>query len=66
VAATYDRVRGHPVLFARSHWPAVIDTARGDEGARKFLQGRTDITLIEVGDVASGEDLDSPIDGDKR
>jgi CTP:molybdopterin cytidylyltransferase MocA len=66
VAATYDGVRGHPVLFARSHWPAVIDTARGDEGARMYLRGRTDITLIEVGDVASGEDLDLPIDGDKR
>ncbi len=63
VAATYEGVRGHPVLFARSHWPAVIDTAREDEGARKYLQGRTDITLIEVGDVASGEDLDLPIVG---
>lgn len=58
VAATYDGVRGHPVRFDRTHWQEIVDMARGDEGARAFLQQRTDITLVEVGDVANGQDLD--------
>ncbi len=61
VAATYDGVRGHPVRFGREHWAAIAATARGDAGARDYLRARADeISLIEVGDVASGEDLDEP------
>ena len=58
-AAAFDGERGHPVKFAREHWADVIAVARGDEGARRFLKGRGDIALIELGDVASGADLDT-------
>ena len=61
-AATYSGVRGHPVKFSRSHWPEVIKVADGDQGAREFLRGRGDIELIELSDVASGEDLDFKIE----
>jgi nicotine blue oxidoreductase len=60
-AATYDGVRGHPVAFTRMHWQAIIDSAEGDAGARAFLQRRRDVELVEVADVADGQDLDSPI-----
>src|SRR6476660_9059536 len=35
--ATYDGVRGHPVLIGREHWAGVVATATGDEGARRYL-----------------------------
>ena len=60
-AATYDGERGHPVRFAREHWAGIAETARGDAGARDYLRARAEeVQLIEVGDVASGEDLDEP------
>jgi CTP:molybdopterin cytidylyltransferase MocA len=60
-AAAYDGERGHPVLFGREHWPGVIEAAQGDSGARAYLREHADeVHLIEVGDVASGEDLDVP------
>jgi len=59
-SATYDGVRGHPVLFGRSHWDGVIASATGDRGARAYLAGRA-VRLVEVGDVATGEDLDTPV-----
>ena len=53
--------RGHPVRLARAHWSdAIREQAQGDAGARRFLRGRDDIMLVEVGDVASGYDLDVP------
>lgn len=58
VVATYGNERGHPVRFARGHWPEVRSVAIGDEGARSFLAGRRDITFVEVGDVADGIDVD--------
>lgn len=58
--ACYDGERGHPVRFARQYWDEVIESAQGDEGARRMLRGRADVTLIEVGDVASGYDVDAP------
>ncbi len=58
--ATFHGERGHPVAFAREHWAAISSQARGDVGARDFLRGRTDVDLIEVGDVASGYDVDEP------
>ena len=58
-AATFAGERGHPVRFAREHWAAVVAVARGDEGARRFLKGRGDIALIEIGDVAEGFDMDT-------
>lgn len=58
-AATFDGERGHPVKFAREHWTDVIAVARGDEGARRFLKGRGDVALVEIGDVAGGADMDT-------
>jgi nicotine blue oxidoreductase len=58
-AATYEGERGHPVVFARAHWGGVAASAVGDRGARAYLVGR-EVALIEVGDVASGEDFDVP------
>jgi len=58
--ATYEGRRGHPVAFARAHWPAVAASAVGDTGARGFLRGRDDVTWVEVGDVADGYDVDEP------
>ena len=60
-AATYVGERGHPVRFSREHWAGIADSARGDAGARDYLRAHVDeVSLIEVGDVASGEDLDEP------
>lgn len=58
VVATYDGERGHPVRIPRRHFRELIESVTGDVGARDFLNGRSDITFIEVGDVASGIDLD--------
>jgi CTP:molybdopterin cytidylyltransferase MocA len=59
-SATYEGVRGHPVLFGRSHWGGVIASATGDRGARAFLADHQ-VQLVEVGDVATGDDLDTPV-----
>lgn len=56
--ATYNGERGHPVRIPREHFRELIDTVSGDEGARSFLAGRSDITFVEVGDVAVGSDMD--------
>lgn len=60
--ATYDGTQGHPVVIAREHWQAVIDSASGDRGARDFLKQHRNVDRVEVGDLASGEDLDVPPD----
>ncbi len=56
-AASYAGERGHPVLLGRAHWAGVAESATGDRGARAYLAGR-DVVLVEVGDVATGDDLD--------
>ncbi len=62
VAAYQGRPR-NPVLLAREHWPEVIETAAGDQGARAFLRARADlVTLIECGDTGSPDDIDTPAD----
>lgn len=58
--AAYDGERGHPVRLARGLWDDVISVAHGDEGARAVLRARDDVVLVEVGDVATGADLDAP------
>jgi len=58
-SATYDGVRGHPVLLGRTHWRGVATSAVGDRGARAYL-AEQDVTLVELGDIATGEDLDAP------
>jgi CTP:molybdopterin cytidylyltransferase MocA len=61
VSATFDGQRGHPVKFGRAHWAALIESASGDTGARDYLRTRDDLVLVEVSDVADGQDLDTPI-----
>jgi CTP:molybdopterin cytidylyltransferase MocA len=59
VVATYSGTRGHPVKFARDTWPEILTSASGDQGARAYISEHPDdIVLIEVGDVATGEDMD--------
>jgi nicotine blue oxidoreductase len=60
-AAAYGGRRGHPVLFAREHWDGIARVARGDAGARGYLAERAaELALVECGDIASGEDVDTP------
>ncbi len=57
--AAYHGTPGHPVLLGRDHWPGVLDTARGDRGARAHLAVH-DTLLVECGDLATGRDADTP------
>lgn len=59
VRAAYGGRPGHPVLLGRDHWPGVLATATGDEGARHYLADH-DATLVECGDLATGTDVDRP------
>ncbi|MFE0025330.1 NTP transferase domain-containing protein [Amycolatopsis sp. NPDC059021] len=56
--AAYDGVPGHPVLLGRRWWAEIAESARGDRGARDWLAGRTDLRLVECGDLGSGRDVD--------
>jgi CTP:molybdopterin cytidylyltransferase MocA len=60
--ATYDCVRGHPVLLGREHWAGVAATATGDEGARRYLAGRA-VTEVDCTGLADPTDLDVPPGG---
>ena len=60
--ATYDGVRGHPVLLGREHWTGVAETATGDEGARRYLAGH-DVTEVDCTGLADPTDLDVPPGG---
>jgi CTP:molybdopterin cytidylyltransferase MocA len=57
--ASYDGVPGHPVLIGREHWAGVRASAVGDQGARDYLATRS-VRLVECGDLASGDDVDTP------
>ena len=53
--------RGHPVMLGREHFAGVAAVALGDRGARDYLRARLDeVDVVEIGDVATGEDLDEP------
>jgi CTP:molybdopterin cytidylyltransferase MocA len=61
--AAYDGQARNPVLLAREHWPEVIATATGDQGARTFLRTRPElVTLVECGDTGRPDDIDTPAD----
>jgi nicotine blue oxidoreductase len=63
VAASYDGVRGHPVLFGAAHWSGIAASATGDQGARAYLREHAaDVTLVECGDVAADHDIDTEAD----
>lgn len=61
--AVYRGRPGHPVVIAAEHWPALRATLTGDQGARAFLSSRADVVAVECGDLASGVDIDEPVDG---
>jgi nicotine blue oxidoreductase len=56
--AVYHGRPGHPVVVARRHWPALLESLDGDEGARWFLRQRHDVVAVECGDLATGADVD--------
>jgi nicotine blue oxidoreductase len=58
--AAYGGRPGHPVLLGRGHWAGVRTAAVGDAGARGYLAGRTDVGLVECGDLAAPDDVDTP------
>ena len=61
--AAYGGKPRNPVLLAREHWPEVIATATGDQGARAFLHARPElVTLVECGDTGRPDDIDTPAD----
>lgn len=61
--AAYDGRPRNPVLLAREHWPEILATATGDQGARAFLRARADlVTLIECGDTGRPDDIDTAED----
>jgi CTP:molybdopterin cytidylyltransferase MocA len=57
--ARYGDRPGHPVVVARRHWPELLETLAGDEGARPFLDARTDVVAVDCADLASGHDVDT-------
>lgn len=63
--ACYRGQPGHPVLIGRDHIPPLLaelalrSELDGDTGAKAYL-ARHQACLIECGDLASGEDSDSP------
>ncbi len=60
VRAAYDGRPAHPVLLGRAHWAGVRASAVGDAGARGYLAGHPDLELVECGDLATPDDVDTP------
>jgi CTP:molybdopterin cytidylyltransferase MocA len=61
--ATYGGKARNPVLIAREHWSAVVESATGDIGARAFLRAHPDlVTSVECGDTGAPDDIDTPED----
>lgn len=56
--AAYAGVPGHPVLIGRHHWAGVVETLTGDQGAKAYLRAHG-AALVECGDLAGGQDVDS-------
>jgi CTP:molybdopterin cytidylyltransferase MocA len=60
--ATYEGVRGHPVLIGREHWAGVAESATGDEGARRYLAAH-EVSEVDCTGLADPTDLDVPPGG---
>ena len=58
--ATYDGVRGNPVLLARSLW-AEANELEGDVGARQLMK-RHDVVEVPCDGTGSAVDVDTPQD----
>ncbi|MER5864789.1 NTP transferase domain-containing protein [Kitasatospora sp. NPDC002040] len=62
-AAAYHGRRGHPVLIGARHFAEAAAGAAGDAGARALLAAHAaEVELVECGDVAVPDDLDTPAD----
>ncbi|MFJ2784435.1 NTP transferase domain-containing protein [Streptomyces sp. NPDC093249] len=62
-AASYDGVRGHPVLFGAEHWAGIAERAVGDRGARDYLAAHRDaIAPVDCSEVAEPYDIDTEAD----
>jgi CTP:molybdopterin cytidylyltransferase MocA len=59
--AVYDGAVGHPVLIGSDHFPGVVASAAGDQGARDYLKANT-VRHVDCADVADGADIDLPDD----
>jgi nicotine blue oxidoreductase len=62
VRGAYDGRPGHPVVLGAAHLAGVAAAAHDDVGARGYLAGRDDVRPVEVGDVATRDDVDTPAD----
>ncbi len=63
VVAAYDGKPRNPVLIDREYWPAVLEMAVGDTGARPFLRAHPSlVTPVECGDIGGAFDIDTPAD----
>lgn len=61
VCATYDGLRGYPMLFGRRHWAGIATLANADVGARPYLLAhKKQIVDIACDTVADGCRVDSP------
>jgi nicotine blue oxidoreductase len=61
--ATYGGQPRNPVLLDRSLWPAVLDRAIGDKGARDFLGSHPDlVTPVACDDTGAPDDVDTITD----
>jgi CTP:molybdopterin cytidylyltransferase MocA len=60
VVATYQGVRGHPVVIGREHWSEAMSLS-GDEGARSLLE-KYDVVEVPCDDTGSAADVDTPED----
>ncbi|MFY1671908.1 nucleotidyltransferase family protein [Plantactinospora sp. WMMB334] len=61
VCATYDGLRGYPMLFGRRHWPGIAALANADVGARPYLMAHKDeIVDIACDTVADGSRANTP------
>ncbi|MEO3777426.1 NTP transferase domain-containing protein [Micromonospora sp. B11E3] len=61
VCATYEGLRGYPMLFGRRHWSGIATLASADVGARPYLLAHKDeIVDIACDSVADGSRVDTP------
>ena len=58
--ASYDGVRGNPVLIARPYWSEALELD-GDEGARVLFR-RHPAVAVPCGDTGDAADIDTPED----
>ena len=58
--ASYHGRPAHPVVLGRDHWAGVMESAKGDAGARDYLKANPALELVECADIATPDDVDTP------